>query len=276
MKLISTHDVYLKSHDSITVLEETGQVVMSGQRNDDSGVILLFTPEGGKLREKEIKCPCKHRYISVLGISVRGTQYLGVLCPFCNDIKLLNLKTYQVTSAFSCENLTKFCHGEHNRLYVTTRRVTTGEISSIMKLDCSEIPFKPLPFLYKMKYDDCNKLCFVPSPYNKMITGNKYQTEAISCEKNEIIWKLDLFLKNDQKVINHQGAVFSARHSTVLVCDCSSKSRLLVLDPRNGSHLQTIDLPEMGHIYNLCPTDDKFILLHDGYITKHLSFFSIN
>ena len=236
MKLISTHDVNLKFHKSITVLEENGQVVVSGRRKDESEVILLLTLEGGQLREKEIKSPCTHKYLGVLSIRVKGTEYLGILCSCCKDIKLLNLRTGEIMSAFSGEDLIQFCHGEHNRLFVTASRLK-GEMSGIIELDCSEIPLKRLAWLYKM---GAYKLCYVPSPYKMLLTGNRYQTEAISYEKNEIIWNLALFLKNDENVINHQGAAFSARHSTVLVCDCSSKSRLLILDPRNGSHLQTI------------------------------------
>ena len=251
---------------------------MSGQRKDESEVILLLTLEGGQLREKEIKSPCTHKYLRVLCIRVKGTEYLGILCSFCKDIKLLNLRTGEIMSAFSGEDLIQFCHGEQNRLFVTVQGLGHWEMIGIIELDCSEIPFKKLAWPYKIGHfdDRAYKLCYVPSPYKMLLTGDRYQTEEISYEKNEIIWKLDLFLKNDQKVINHQGAAFSARHSTVLVCDCSSRSRLLVLDLRNGSHLQTISLPDMGHIYNLCPTDDKFILVHDDYDTKHLSFFSVN
>ena len=64
MKVISTHAIDLHSHHNMTVLKETGQVVVSGTNHDHAAVILVLTLQGENLKEERIKPLCKHAYPS--------------------------------------------------------------------------------------------------------------------------------------------------------------------------------------------------------------------
>ena len=82
MKLISTHDFEARSSISITVVKQTGQIVVSGRRKDGSPFILQFTPQGKDLKEEVIKPLCEHHSIYyVLSISTKGGEQLSLLCP---------------------------------------------------------------------------------------------------------------------------------------------------------------------------------------------------
>ena len=163
-------------------------------------------------------------------------------------------------------NKVKFLwQGDQHRLYAYDH-------SKMLELDCSEIPFRKLR-QFKIEPE---LFCFAPSPFEILISGDKNQIKAISCETDKTIWSLDSSKEIDGKKLDLKSLVFSTYHNALLVCDAIHE-RILVFDPRDGSHLQTIKLSGMGNIFDLCPYDDKFIVLHctpsRGY---HLSHFSVN
>ena len=276
MKVMSTHAINLYSHHSMTVVKETGQIVISGLNHDHAAVILVFSPHGDNLKEEEVIKPlCEHNSPCKIQIinTVSGEQ-LAILCSHCDDIKLLDLKTHKVTIAFKIDVPGIVCTGDQNRLYVISKKPKDWYQIGIAELDCSEIPFKRLGF-YPLKGIDYKRLCYTPSPYKVLIAGDKYRTDAISCEKNETVWTLENHQDYPKKRLEPQGVAFSVRYSALFLCDGSNK-RILVLDPKDGSHLQTLDLPDMGFIYDLCPHDGKFIMLHCQHPAYYLSYLSVN
>ena len=274
MKLISTHDVNLHFHKSMTVVKETGQVVVSGLKAEKSPVIFLFTPEGGSFKEEEIKPLYEHKIMSdVLAINTHGGEQLGILCSFCHEIKLLNLRPRQVTSAFTENGINMICNGDQNRLFVTCSPCNPFDQRGIIELDCSEIPFKRVGF-YKVNVQYYVRLCFAPAPYEVLITGDKLNVDVFSLEKKQQIWTVG-YKSFPPSFLDPKGVLFSARHSVLLLCDGDNK-RILVLDPKDGSHLQTIELHDMGFIYHLCPHHGKFIMFHSNPGTYKLSYFSVN
>ena len=168
--------------------------------------------------------------------------------------------------------LQMLCNGEQNRLYA----ITNDGLNKIEELDCSEIPFKR-QWSFSMKfssYSDYRNLYYVPSPYKMLVTCDEYGTLCgISCEKAEQIWTIDKKDFPDREFSPH-GMAFSIRHSVLLVCDAPYR-RILSIDPKDGSQLQTIELGEMGMIENLCIYDDKLIMIH-GSLRLKLSYFSVN
>ena len=182
MKVISTHAIYLYSHHSMTVVKETGQIVISGLNHDHAAVILVFSPHGENLKEEEVIKPlCEHNCPSKIQIinTVSG-EHLSILCSYCDDIKLLDLKTHKVTIGFKIDVPGIVCTGDRPKQIVCHIKKAQRLVSA--ELDCSEIPFKRLGF-YPLKGSDYIRLCYAPSPYKVLIAGNKYQTDAISCEK---------------------------------------------------------------------------------------------
>ena len=281
MKVISTHAIDLHSHHNMTVLKETGQVVVSGTNHDHAAVILVLTLQGENLKEERIKPLCKHAYpSSVQSINTPTGEQLAILCQFCNEIKLLHLRTQKVTIACKVDVPKMACKGDQNRLYVLSNVLKSSYQKGIAELDCSEVPFKRLRF-YPLKESDHERLSYAPSPYKMLITGNRNQTNAISCEKTETVWTLDNQQDSVIKRRHFRGVAFSVRHSNLFLCDAVN-SRIFVHDSKDGSHLQTLDLPDMGFIYDLCPHDSKFIMVHyryshtDRYSRYCLSIISMN
>ena len=208
MKLISTHDFEFRSSISMTVVKETGQIVVSGRRKDSSPVILLFTPQGIDLKEEVMKPLCEHDITKyVLSICTQAGEQLGVLCPNCKGIKLLDLRTQKVMLAFD-HRVQALWQGDQHRLYAYDHFET-------LELDCSEIPFRILG-QYKIKPE---RFCFAPSPFEMLISGDKNQIKAISCETNQIIWSINNSKDFDGEKLDPERLVFSTRHNALLVCD---------------------------------------------------------
>ena len=203
----------------MTVLKETGQVVVSWTNYDYAAVILVLTLQGENLKEERIKPLCKHAYpSSVQSINSPSGEQLAILCQFCNEIKLLDLRTQKVTLACKVDVPKIACKGDQNRLYVLSNVPKSSYQIGIADLDCSEVPFKRLRF-YPLEESDYERLSYAPSPYKMLITGNRNQTNAISCEKTETVWTLDNHQDSVIKRRHFRGVAFSVRHSNLFLCE---------------------------------------------------------
>ena len=101
-------------------------------------------------------------------------------------------------------------------------------------------------------------MCYVPEPYKTMVLIEKNVILAISIERDEKIWEVKRDI--DGKKLDPKNLLFSPEHQVILVCDDTNR-RVLVLHPRDGSHLQTIPFPDMERVWDICMYDDEVILL---------------
>ena len=89
---------------------------------------------------------------------------------------------------------------------------------------------------------------------------------------NRVVW--EVYQNFDGKAPDPHGLLYSARHDALLVVDGYYR-RVLVLDPRNGAHVQTISLSEFGFIWDFWFYDNaQTIVFHHS--PNMISCFSIN
>ena len=202
--------------------------------------------------KKRIMWPCNyhHKYIlNFLFMQILWREYLVISCSSCRDIKLVNLVTLDISTAFSDDQpLGKVCKGWH-KLYVEVP-------SGYLELDCSSTKFTKIRQIKSGKggYTYLRDLWHIPSPHNmimvfKILHGNSLPGGAIHTtylgELSKTIWHLcDKHV--DGKSITPRSVVYSSRHNVLLVVDKINQT-VWVLNPSTGNVLQNIDVPELDH-----------------------------
>ena len=282
---VSTYNLDLSHVFSFTVIQRTGQVVLCGNRLDNTysdsdgneghepWSIFIYTVTGDSLKERRHKLPCQHGWhIHPLGIVIKSEEKLALSCAMCREIKLLDMRTKDVTIAFRSEyNVDIMCYGEDNTLFV----YCLGD-GSVLELDYSTSSFK-LGRTINSGLSDCTEMCYLPTPYIFLAlsvcgedVGEDDIIRVVSVHRDKIMW--DLTGVVDGLKMNPAGLLFSPCYG-LLVSDMNN-SRVLVINPIDGSHLQTINLPSMGEIYGIFLHHDEVIMRHDTNAFK-ISLFAL-
>ena len=96
LDLISSHDMNVRLIRDMTVMRETGIIVVS------TGYFKLFqfSLQEGSLIEKQIERQCKHVCYNLFCVQVAGQEYLAVSCEQCADIKLMNINKQKLSSDY--------------------------------------------------------------------------------------------------------------------------------------------------------------------------------
>ena len=185
----------------------------------------------------------------------------------------MNIVTGKTTTAFSYSRFNVFstkccpsntCLGGSGVLYTFSKQ----DPNPVMELNCSTITFDGPMKTLQTGLRGCSGMCFVPNPIKAVVVSNAPEKiiRAISVDRNEIMWEVKGEV--DGAVCLPRGMLFYASRRVILVCDGSAE-RVIVLDPINGSHLQTIPLPKMGTILDMGMFEDHLIVLHQGYDGKY-------
>ena len=169
----------------------------------------------------------------------------------CKDLKLATLSPLTGKNAKTADckldlltskvvlkgkRLKRMCQGENNILYIEIEGT-----DRILKLDWCETDN-----LTEMKKEEIptgitkpEGLCFVPSAPSMLVISDHYghSVQAISCDSKKIVWRLSGAV--DGKKMYPRGLLFSSDNNSIIVAD-GERSRVLVLDPASGAHLQTI------------------------------------
>ena len=165
------------------------------------------------------------------------------------------------------------CHGEEDVIYAA--HAVKGAIQ-VLELQTGHVPFIGPTRIIQSGMKQYYSLHYVPSPNGLVIISGKSARiiRAMSAETGEKVWEVTG--KIDGEMCEPHSLLFSTQHQILFVAD-GSNCRVLVLHPRDGSHLQIIQLnKDMGSICELCLYQNKLIVDHyNGWIEK-VSYFSIN
>ena len=248
-------------------------------------IYLYFAQVNEKLTHRMMKDTCDHDYyVRMLPVVVEGKNRLCVTCPGCEDIKLFSLHSGGCLPAFQDRKYTPYrmCHGREGRVFMHSY----SDPFPIVELDVTEQEFTgPTQTLTSMGTWETWGMCYLPEPFNAVVltdvTGGVIR--AISYERDNVMWEVKGKV-NDIK-IDPRGVTFYPDHQVVLVCD-GSNERILVLDPKNGSHMHLIDLGMnaskqenkgrgMGKIMNISLYRDLAVVQHYAHKKFKVSFFNI-
>ena len=252
----------------------SGQVVVWGKLSDETPPAFhIFSLTSTELRKlREVKRLCDHDNQNILLISVNNKEQMAVSCCECNTVKLYNLDTLQVITAFHNSKYypDRMCHGENSKLYI----VHSVKDHPVMELNRMEETFSGPNKIVQSGMEGYYSIHYIQSPHRLIILTwwKDSMIRAVSAETGEKVW--DVMGDVGGRVIYPHSLLFSPQHQVLLVAD-GSNNRLLVLHPSNGSHLQTIQPDQdMGAIWELCLLQNKLVVLHhDGSKVKVSNFF---
>ena len=165
---------------------------------------------------------------------------------------------------------TRMSHGEVNTMYVMIRNARA------LELNTGQIPFTGPIKIIQSGMDRYPTMHYVPSPHKLLLCSNNNQgiIQAVSVETGKKVWEMIGHV--DGKLFNPHGMFFSRQSKILFVAD-GVNSRVLVLHPGDGSHLQTLQLDwKIGSIWSVRLHQDKLVVHHHDNNKHKESYFSIN
>ena len=209
----------------------------------------VYKFKGGLWAHRILTVTCKHEGIELLGINFNEQDRLAVSCPKCQNIKLMNLETEETTMTFSGTEYRPdyMCHGVGGELYVNS----LGQCYPVMKLNCANTDPGSSKTLDSGLDRWCSGMCFMPDPYKCLVfcVVSEGLIRAICSESGKLQWLIDGEI--DGTTCHPWGLLYLEEQQRLLVSD-GANNRVLVLHPRDGSHLQTVQFTkETDGIYDL-------------------------
>ena len=168
----------------------------------------------------------------------------------------------------------EMCHGEKGRIYV----VSMVENCPVLQLDCTSVPFTVTKKI-STGLENYNDVFYIPS--TKAIAISHHPASLVrvfSTDTKEKIWETKGEVDGD---IWRPSCMTHAQKLQRLIITDLKERRLIVLDPRDGSYLQTLPLPETVYsVRDMClQGEDVIVLLHAEEASNnkklHVSYFSI-
>ena len=299
MKEIFTLDLKFTTLVGCTVMKQSGNVVVSGQKGSkDLCTISLFSPQKGaggwslKQEKQQWQSPCKHP-VCLLGLLILWREYIAISCPTCENIKLMDLNSdLEETVVFSGRKVSRMCKGWH-KVYASMLGTT-----QILELDCSTTSFTLLRTI-DIGIKDPRDICYIPSPIKFLVAFSSDPDDGIRgvlCESGENIWFNDgkggSLVKTDGKGGNtfrcNDGVIVSRitpsallhlpQYRALLVAD-TENFKFTYLDPSTGSHVQNTDIRDLGNIvqiFGLMFHNGRILMAHTNpFKNFQLSCFSV-
>ena len=235
---------------------------------------------------EQVRPPCPHP-LHLLSLEVEDSEVLATSCAKCDGIKLINLGKearvgqrrraatrgtgqrvvqYDIKKVFKGKKFHHLCPGEKGALYAES------DVEQVVEIKITGKRFTEVASISTPKRGWFWGMCYIPTPYHLIVLSEANEIRAISCISKETLWKT--WGEIDRKEINPRGLLFLPNHNALLAGD-GSNSRVLVLDPGNGSHRQTIPLPGMEKVCGLCVIDNKVVLMHGGTHDWNMSVYSV-
>ena len=144
-------------------------------------------------------------------------EYLAISCMYCKDIKLLDMETLEMTTAYSDTQLVgKLCKGWH--------KVYAKLLFHYVELDCSSTKLTRIrdiqPNEYTVPFTATNYKCYVPPPHAMIVGVTRteviymiHATSLVDPNQPSWCWSND---KVNGKMLMPSDVIFSSRHDALL------------------------------------------------------------
>ena len=243
-------------------MPQSGNFVMSRMEEDGHPSLFMFSLKYGKVKEtNKLSLPCGHKTVAYLhSLIINGREQLVVCCGRCTDLKVVDLQTGEWSTAFQDCYPSDICLGGNGRVFVQSQ----WDSAAILELDSDDFVFKgPIRTLYPGRI--CSPLCYIPLPVDALVLSYGHKLVAMSVDKKmKVIWEISGKC-NDFK--------FDPAHNVLLVAD-EIEETVLIVNPENGSLIQTIKLPNMGYIHALDLYKNELVMFHSNN-TFNISYFNL-
>ena len=260
---------------------ESGAVVLWGKVGD-------LTPAAFHLYRKDtsqgwsklgdVRALCEHEECARLHpVQIDKKELLAVSCFRCHMIRLLDIESKAVTVGFlngkCCPG--SMTRGDDDILYAF--HLLNDQPTFVMQLESGGVPFKSLKKKISSGLATSYSMCYIPHPYKLLVftlNMNPGIIRAVSVETKLKVWQIEGNV--DDIACHPHDMQFSQHHQVLLVAD-GINCRILVLHPKDGSHLQTIRLkPELYAIVHLHLNQDELIIHHTADRKEKVSYFALS
>ena len=252
---------------TITAIESKNQVVVSGQRteSDPRSPYTYQRNLDGTVEETPIDPPCQHDdpygYYRLITVVQNGKELLAVLCHKCRDIKLVDIEAKQVTPVFQLnpDSLFDMSSGPNGGLFVAystgniqqldssfsvTNTFNVGEWSDIRTTSYRGVNYNILPL---------SLLCHLPAPHNTLVVNKGHELRAVYLPDGRQVWRQGC------EGFRPNCLLFLPQQDVLLVSEWL-EPEVRVLNPSDGSILQTIQIPDIDHIGAMCLCYDQIVM----------------
>ncbi len=300
LRLEATHDTGLVSwtHTRLTAL------LPSGTQNSDTGTLVLWGKStqdgaaafhvfqghvGGWRKLTHLPGVCAHDVcVNIKGIRVVGQDLLSISCRDCGEIRLGNVHTGDITTAFygSRASLGATCLGAGSHVFVAL----LGKEVTVVQLDASTAKFKPQKNV-RCGGKSASVICHIPG-HNLIVVcgggvgecasngarhaGSRHSgwVRAVSCENGKAVWEVRDPVEGAP--CSPVAVAHCPEFDTLLIAD-GAGGRVVVLGAWDGSLRQVLTLgEEVGVLQGLSLLqDDQVLLLHSKQGKQYVSYYSV-
>ena len=279
----ATHDSGLQFWDwTKFAVMKNGTVVLWGKVSEEvPAAFHLYQKIITRWKKKgEVKgfCEKEHEeWLDLEPLEMKDKELLAVSCQKCRMIRLLDTETEKVTVAFQSQMYfpNAICNGEKCVMYMVNS--VKGPNKPVLELSTEQVPITcagpTKTILSGMK--KFHSFSYIPSPYKLLVFSDHSPgtIRAVSVKTGAMVWEVTGEIEGSK--CKPHGILFSPEHKVLLVAD-GKRSRVQVLHPGDGSHLQTIQLEsEMGVIIQLGLLQNKLIVHHHAGGRENVSFITI-
>ena len=258
------------------VMESTGDIVFVGkEKKDDPSALHIYKYKGEWHKVGTKSGPCIHEDdLYTLPVMIESNECLLVSCTDCRTIWFCDIDTGEFNEALRDEGfkLGLMCKGKGDYVYIENNVKGPADI---LKVKCSptelivdkcKISHHKMEAIYSLCYlKDVN--CVAISSWQNHIV------KAIHCETNEEVWEVKG--KVEDVTWEPHGLFYSPEHQLLIVCDAIDDGRLVVLNPRDGSILQIMPLPNLGDPVSSSMHEENIILNNRVTFGFHINVFTI-
>ena len=188
----------------------------------------------------------------------------------CHCIKLLNIYDHSSILAFHDDqvNPSHMCHGKDGQLYC----LNAVKGPSILELECFSSKFIIIG-RHKTEIDSFDSMEYMPSEEAIVMSSVSERVIcAISCKTAQVVWEVHNNFHGEE--VDCFGVDFSVKRNVIIVC---SNDKIILMNPKDGSVDQAINIPTMGRIERVCvDNNDDIVILHFVEGETKLSVYSIN
>ena len=270
---------------SITAIQSKNQVVVSGQRHGPDPYS-LYTYQRNldrTVEETRINAPCKHDYpfgrYRLITVVQNGKDLLAMLCKKCKDIKLVDMETEQVTPVYQLpsDSPVGMYSGPNGGLFVTCSTGNIQQLDSSFSVtntfNVGEWSFIGTVNRFGVNYNvrPNSFLCYLPAPHNTLVVNKVSELRAVSLQDGRQVWS--------QKCEGFKAyCLLFCPQQDVLLVSVLVKPEVRVLNPSDGSILQTIEIPDIYYIRAMCWYNDQIVMTQwaeEGTDRILLSYYSL-
>ena len=252
-------------------MRKSGEIVCVREKYDGSTLSFYMIQQGGSFVKEKIKFPCKYYDLKMLFVQIMWREYLAISCRECRDIKLLDLETKELTTAYSDEQEMRNMSKGWHKIYVEVP-------SGYLELDCTSMDFTKIRQIETQRsgMKRCLDMCYIPPPHSLIVAVNHSGDQIFDAtsldEPNRTAWHLTLSGKEDRNI----GIIYSKRHDALLVTDDKNRT-IRVLNPESGDILQTIHVADIDYDWNVFIFGNQLVIVsRDSSFNTIIKYFSFN